>query len=277
MAFDALANFAYSTVATAPGPATSGTSLTVAAGNGALFPAPPFNATVWPAGIAPTTANAEIVRVTGISTDTLTIVRAQEGSTAESIAVGWQISATITAKTLTDIQKMLNGTNQPELNNPLLLGNSGVPTTPAAGLAVLFGIGTSNLQPGWLNESGTQENIITNGGTAANIQGLVAARQGGTTGNNSWNTAGTSNTTVSTTPVMVQVGSVTSSSSAGVTVTFPNAFTQAPLVFLTPVNGSAVSIAQLTGFPSTTSFVFVVNNNGGTQIAVNTLWAAIGQ
>ena len=102
--FDAHANFAYSTVATAPSPATSGTSLVVAAGGGALFPTPPFNATVWPASLQPLASNAEIVRVTGISTDTLTIVRAQESSSAQSIVVGDQIAATITKKTITDVE-----------------------------------------------------------------------------------------------------------------------------------------------------------------------------
>lgn len=108
MGFDAHKNMAVSTVATAPSPATSGTSLVVAAGEGARFPAAPFNATVWPANTAPTPANSEIVRVTARSTDTLTIDRAQEtgagGPSARSIIVGDQIAATITAKTLTDIE-----------------------------------------------------------------------------------------------------------------------------------------------------------------------------
>jgi hypothetical protein len=103
---DALANFAYSNVVTAPSPPTSGLSLTVTAGQGALFPACPFNATVWPSGANPTTLNAEIVSVTNISTDTLTIVRSQESTTAMSIASGYQIAQAITAKTLTDIQNL---------------------------------------------------------------------------------------------------------------------------------------------------------------------------
>jgi hypothetical protein len=71
------------------------------------FPAVPFNATVWPTGAAPTPANAEIVRVTARTTDTMTIVRAQEGSTARSIVIGDQIAATITKKTLDDIEVAL--------------------------------------------------------------------------------------------------------------------------------------------------------------------------
>lgn len=102
--YDTHKNFAYSTVATAPSPATSGTSLVVAAGQGTLFPTVPFNATIWPASSRPTTTNAEVVRVTAISTDTLTITRAQESSSARTVVVGDQIAATITAKSLTDIE-----------------------------------------------------------------------------------------------------------------------------------------------------------------------------
>jgi hypothetical protein len=101
MAFDVHTNFGYSTVATAPSPATSGTTLTVQTSDGALFPTPPFNATVWPAGVVPILANAEIVRITARSGDVFTtMTRAQEGTAARAIQVGDQIAATITAKVL---------------------------------------------------------------------------------------------------------------------------------------------------------------------------------
>jgi hypothetical protein len=98
------ANFAYSTVLTAPSPALSGTSLVVASGQGALFPAAPFNASVWPTAVAPLSTNAEIIRVTGIAGDTLTIERAQEGTAARTILVGDQIANSVTAKVLTDVE-----------------------------------------------------------------------------------------------------------------------------------------------------------------------------
>jgi hypothetical protein len=97
-------NFAYSTVATAPSPATTGTSLVVASGTGLLFPAVPFNAVIWPTGQRPLSSNAEVVRVTARTTDTLTIVRAQELSSARTVVVGDQIAAAITTKTLGDIE-----------------------------------------------------------------------------------------------------------------------------------------------------------------------------
>lgn len=101
--FDAHSNFGYSNVA-APAPGLAGTSLTVASGQGALFPAAPFNCTVWPAGVQPTAFNAEIVRVTAIVGDTLTITRTQEGSTPVNIEVGFQIANTTSRKVFTDIE-----------------------------------------------------------------------------------------------------------------------------------------------------------------------------
>jgi hypothetical protein len=104
MAFDAHLNLVYATIATAPTPAASGTSLVLSAGAGAGLPTVPFNATIWPAGVQAFAANAEIIRVTARATDTLTITRAQEGSTARAIVVGDQFAATVTAKTLTDVE-----------------------------------------------------------------------------------------------------------------------------------------------------------------------------
>jgi len=107
MAFDPHANFGYSTIATAPAPALTGLSLTVAAGQGALFPAAPFNCTVWPSGVAPISSNAEIIRVTVVAGDTFTIVRAQEGSAAVAIAAGYQISNSISVKVITDLENAI--------------------------------------------------------------------------------------------------------------------------------------------------------------------------
>jgi hypothetical protein len=85
MSFDSHANLAASLVAVAPSPASSGTSLTVTAGQGALFPAAPFNCIVCPANTMPSTTNAEIVRVTNVAGDVFTISRHQEGTSARSI------------------------------------------------------------------------------------------------------------------------------------------------------------------------------------------------
>ncbi len=114
-------------MATAPSPATSGVTLIVTAGDGALqFPAVPFEATIWPTGVRPSKSNSEIVTVTGIAVDTLTIVRAQESSVARAVVIGDQISANFTKKHLTDIETAFNGIVQGRLTL-----TTGVPVTTA--------------------------------------------------------------------------------------------------------------------------------------------------
>lgn len=107
-------NFAYSLVATAPSPATSGTSLVVTTGEGARFPTPPFSVVISPANVRPSPSNSEIVRVTAVSTDTLTITRSQEGSSARTILVGDQISDNLTAQGLADVANMASGYRKDE-------------------------------------------------------------------------------------------------------------------------------------------------------------------
>lgn len=103
--FDGHANLWSATVATPPSPATSGASLVVQAGLGASAPSVSFNALVYPTGATPTTSNSEFVRVTAISTDTFTIVRGQEGSSAQSVTSSFTIAAVISKKTLTDLER----------------------------------------------------------------------------------------------------------------------------------------------------------------------------
>lgn len=88
-------NFAFSTVATAPSPATSGTSLVVAAGTGGRF----FvgTAAVFPRGDFPSPVTAEVIRISAVASDTLTIVRARESSSARAIVAGDVIVQGVTA------------------------------------------------------------------------------------------------------------------------------------------------------------------------------------
>lgn len=76
------------------------TSITVAAGTGARFPAPAagqyFTATLFASGSSTGLPN-EIVRVTARTGDTMTVVRGQEGTTAQSWSVGDTFANFITA------------------------------------------------------------------------------------------------------------------------------------------------------------------------------------
>jgi hypothetical protein len=171
MAFDAHKNFAFSTVASAPSPATSGTSLVVATGDGTKFPAAPFNATIWPANTQPTAANAEIVRVTNVSTDTLTITRTQESTSARTVVVGDQIAATVTAKTLTDVEANVwaianGGTGQATAQ----AGINALAGTATAGKA-LVGDGT-NWSPDYPMFEGPESLQLPSGTLAVTIPGV---------------------------------------------------------------------------------------------------------
>lgn len=78
----------------------SATSLTVLTGTGSLFPNPtaPDYFLITLIGISG--SPIEIVKCTARSTDTLTIVRAQEGTTASAFTGGDQVQLRITAATM---------------------------------------------------------------------------------------------------------------------------------------------------------------------------------
>jgi hypothetical protein len=104
---DQQANLAVSTVFGISAPAASGVTLTLLPGTGARFTqAPPFPVTIWATGTLPDPTTAEIARVTARTGDVLTIVRAQEGTTARTITVGDNIAATITKKYFDDTERL---------------------------------------------------------------------------------------------------------------------------------------------------------------------------
>ena len=106
MALDPVVNFFRSTIATLP-VASGGTSIVITTGDGAKLPDPAvdgnFNLTIYNED-DPFDA-PEIVRVTAIAGDTLTVTRAQEGTSATNKTSGntWYLELTPTAKTIQDI------------------------------------------------------------------------------------------------------------------------------------------------------------------------------
>lgn len=101
---DAVTNFAYTTVAVPPSPASSGLSLVVV--DGGVLPEPPFNAVVYPAGVSlPLASNAEIVRVNANASGVLGLATrdAEPGGITRAIRAGDQFMAAITAGLLRQI------------------------------------------------------------------------------------------------------------------------------------------------------------------------------
>jgi len=124
---DTFKNFAKVTVST--GYDAAATSIALTAGHGTKLPAAPFNATYWNSTDYPDPSddpNVEIVRVTAIASDTLTVTRAQEStsaSTKNTASKTYKMIAGLTAKTLnTDV-----GGSIPDVANGRLTLESGVP------------------------------------------------------------------------------------------------------------------------------------------------------
>jgi len=201
--FDAHTNLALATVAVAPSPALSGTSLIITAGFVSLFPAVPFNCTVWPSTVSPTAANAEIVRVTNIVGDIFTIVRAQEGTTAKAIASGYRIGNTVTAKVFTDIE-----------NQAIFSISAG--TTNATGNQVVFA-NSNGVTFGASNNSITAS--FSGGGGGAAISAGANSQSTGTVifSNSNGVTFGLSNNGVLTASVGTAAGGNSVNFSAGTT------------------------------------------------------------
>jgi hypothetical protein len=91
------------TTTLASGINSSATSLTVATGTGALFPT--ITGTDYTMCTLQNTAGTttEIVKVTARSTDTFTIVRAQEGTTASAFSAGDKFELRVTAGEMTNL------------------------------------------------------------------------------------------------------------------------------------------------------------------------------
>lgn len=108
---DSSKNFAKSNVST--GYDSSATTIVLVTGGGAKMPSVPFNAVWWDSSVYADPAddpNVEVIRVTNISTDTLTITRAQESTSAANHNTSghtYKVIAPLTSKFVTDLSSAL--------------------------------------------------------------------------------------------------------------------------------------------------------------------------
>lgn len=125
---DQAKNFAKATVA--DNYEASATAIDVITGHGGRLPPVPFNAVWWNATDYPDPADdpgVEIVRVTDVTGDTLTITRAQEGTAAEDHNLAGKtyfLVAGLTARAVNNLRSVIapNGTNL--ILGDALLGNN---------------------------------------------------------------------------------------------------------------------------------------------------------
>lgn len=223
---DAHKNFAYTTVTVAPSPATSGTSLTVA--DGTVLPAVPFNATVWVTGANPLNSNAEIVRVTNNASGVLTLLRAQEGSTARAIVVGDQFAATITAQTLTDAELTISdGTNTQGSGTIRLSNANGVSFGLNAGTLTASHNGLTTAAQSNHSHGNPQLNLTNlTGTTASNSAGFTLSLSGPPAG---LTTARASNDAIGLNTALTANGVAWTVNSSGLSLNIPAFLTTAAL------------------------------------------------
>ena len=119
---------------------SSATTLVVNGGSGSLFPAPTSGNYFMLTLISQLTGNMEIVQCTARSGDTFTIVRAQEGTTAQSFAIGDSVQLRITAGSL-------QAFSNPTLVNSVAAG-TGIGVSSSTGNVTISNTGVTNLNAG---------------------------------------------------------------------------------------------------------------------------------
>jgi hypothetical protein len=165
MTLDSVANFI--AVQASTGYTSSATSIVLQSGQGSKLPATPFNLVWYNSTDYPNPANdpnVEIVRVTNVSTDTLTITRAQEGTSAtnkNTASKTYSLVLGITAKMISDLAAQTG--NGVPVENEIVSGSGTAWTlanTPVSGSVKLWA-GGIRLTPGGGNDYTISGSAIT--------------------------------------------------------------------------------------------------------------------
>ena len=154
--------------------ASGGTSLTVQTGTGALFPTLAGSQYFY-ATLANVSGTVEIIKVTARSTDTFTVTRGQDGTSAVGWSIGDKVELRLVAASLNDFPKLdeantFTGANAYGTPASLVLTNAtglpvaggGTGATTLAANNVLLGNGTGALQ---VVAPSTSGNVLTSNGT----------------------------------------------------------------------------------------------------------------
>ena len=265
----------------ASGITNSATSLTVTSGNGTKFPSPTgidyFMCTLQGASGTP----IEIIKVTARSTDTFTIVRAQEGTTASAFNANDIVELRVTAAEMTQINQLGQG-NASIMKNRIINGamvidqrNAGASVTvPISGSAYPVDRFYVNRANGYANTAtaqqitdgpaGFQKSLKYTSGTAESVTGALYSTitqiiEGYNIADLGWGTSSALVATVSfwvkisttgTFGVVLRSGDNSLSYAATFTVSSANTWQYVTLLIPAPTTGgtTAFPITNGTGF-----------------------------
>lgn len=126
------------------------TSLTVPSGEGARFPSTyPFNISI----------DNEILKVTNRSTDTMTVTRAQESTTAATHKAGANVQLNITAKAISDLNTAVNALEAAPPAHKTTHENGGADEISVAGLSGLLADGQTPIAHKTSHQDGGSDEI----------------------------------------------------------------------------------------------------------------------
>lgn len=133
------------------------------------------------------------------------------------------------------------------------------------------------------NILGTNDASFNDGSGIANdaitdtklVYGKLRTRQGGSATN--WGTSGVTAYDYSATNVFMQCGTRSSDSGSDVTLTFPTAFNQVPVIVMTPSTAASANCYPIIITKSATQCTFRCIDSGGTQRSEEVYWIAIGE
>lgn len=164
---------------------SSATTLYVNGGSGSLFPSPTGGNYFMITLINALTGNMEIVQCTARSGDVFTIVRAQEGTTAQAFAIGDAVQLRITAGSLqtfanpTVVNSVAAGTgiSVSASTGNVTIGNTGVVALNAgSGIGLSGSSGTVTIS----NTNTTAASLVTSNFSITEISGVLTFKHGST-------------------------------------------------------------------------------------------------
>lgn len=158
------ANNAASTLAA--GITDSATNMTLASGEGAKFPSP-SGGSYFMVTIVDDANNIEIVKCTARTTDTLTVVRGQEGTTARAYSTGDKVELRVTAGALAALAV------DPIPSGVILMWSGSTGTIPTGWLLCDGTNGTPNLRDRFVVGAGSSYSVGDTGGAVTVTTGGI--------------------------------------------------------------------------------------------------------